>query len=157
MILLVIILLYSTISINSRFRRYVDEDKEQLIYTINSLIIKSKGKIDSIISNIDEAYIEYEDIQLLMMYHDNLDKSLFGFKKKAYFINNDISTELQDLCDKYKFVEKINLDNVREYYKNLLTRIESGENIMLKDDDVYMLESIYNLYNQIRESLIKIL
>ncbi|NLY76819.1 MAG: hypothetical protein GX080_01860 [Tissierellia bacterium] len=157
MILLVIILLYSTISINSRFRRYVDEDKEQLIYTINSLIIKSKGKIDSIISNIDEAYIEYEDIQLLMMYHDNLDKSLFGFKKKAYFINNDISTELQDLCDKYKFAEKINLDNVREYYKNLLTRIESGENIMLKDDDVYMLESIYNLYNQIRESLIKIL
>ena len=157
MILLVIILLYSTISINSRFRRYVDEDKEQLIYTINSLIIKSKGKIDSIISNIDEAYIEYEDIQLLMMYHDNLDKSLFGFKKKAYFINNDISTELQDLCDKYKFAEKIKLDNVREYYKNLLTRIESGENIMLKDDDVYMLESIYNLYNQIRESLIKIL
>jgi len=67
--------------------RYIEVDKEQFITRINNLIIKSKVKIDNITSNKDELYIDYKDIELLTMYHDDLERSLFGFKKKADFIN----------------------------------------------------------------------
>lgn len=154
LILLVIILIY-TIGINSRHRRYIDEDKEQFISKINNLIIKSKFKMDDITSNKDEVYIEYKDIELLMMYHDDLERSVFGFKKKANFINEDVSTEFQKLWDKYKYVEEINLDCTSIYYENLLKRIEGKENVMLNDDDVYMLEAIYNLYYEIRKDINK--
>lgn len=152
LILLVIILLY-TVSINSRYRRYIDEDKEQFISKINNLAINSKVKIDNITSNKDEIYIEYKDIELLMMYHDDLERSVFGFKKKADFINEDVSTEFQKLWDKYKYMEEINLDGTSRYYENLLKRIEGKENVMLNNDDANMLEAIYNLYNEIRKDI----
>lgn len=38
-----------------------------------------------------------KDIELLTMYHDDLERSLFGFKKKADFINKDESNEIQKL------------------------------------------------------------
>lgn len=152
LILLVIILLY-TVSINSRYRRYIDEDKEQFISKINNLAINSKVKIDNITSNKDEIYIEYKDIELLMMYHDDLERSVFGFKKKTDFINEDVSTEFQKLWDKYKYMEEINLDGTSRYYENLLKRIEGKENVMLNNDDANMLEAIYNLYNEIRKDI----
>jgi hypothetical protein len=155
LILLVVILLY-TIGINARLRRYIEVDKDQFITRISNLIIKSKVKIDNITSNKDEVYIEYKDIELLTMYHDDLERSVFEFKKKADFINKDVSNEIQKLWDKYKYVEEINLDSTSIYYENLLKRIEGKENIML-NDDVYMLESIYNLYNEIRKDFNKII
>ncbi len=142
-----------TVSINSRHRRYIDEDKEQFISKINNLAINSKVKIDNITSNKDEIYIEYKDIELLMMYHDDLERSVFGFKKKANFINEDVSTEFQKLWDKYKYMEEINLDGTSRYYENLLKRIEGKENVMLNNDDANMLEAIYNLYNEIRKDI----
>ncbi len=154
LILLAIVLIY-TVGINSRHRRYIDEDKEQFINKINNLIIKSKVKMDDITSNKDEVYIEYKDIELLMMYHDDLDRSVFGFKKKANFINEDVSTEFQKLWDKYKYMEEINLEGTRIYYENLLKRIEGKENVILNDDDIYMLEAIYNLYDEIRKDINK--
>lgn len=154
MILLVVILLY-TIGINNSLMRYIEVDKEQFITRINNLIIKSKVKIDNITSNKDELYIDYKDIELLTMYHDDLERSLFGFKKKADFINKDESNEIQKLWDKYKYMEEINLDSVSIYYENLLKRIEGKDYIML-NDDVYMLEAIYNLYNEIRKDINKI-
>jgi len=96
-----------------------------------------------------------KDIELLTMYHDDLERSLFGFKKKADFINKDESNEIQKLWDKYKYMEEINLDSVSIYYENLLKRIEGKDYIML-NDDVYMLEAIYNLYNEIRKDINKI-
>lgn len=135
--------------------RYIEVDKEQFITRINNLIIKSKVKIDNITSNKDELYIDYKDIELLTMYHDDLERSLFGFKKKADFINKDESNEIQKLWDKYKYMEEINLDSVSIYYENLLKRIEGKDYIML-NDDVYMLEAIYNLYNEIRKDINKI-
>lgn len=156
LIFLVVILLY-TIGINSRYRRYIDEDKEQFRSRINNLITKSKVKIDNITSDKDEVYIEHKDIELLMIYHDDLERSVFRFKKKADFINKDVSNEFQKLWDKYEYMEEINLDNTRKYYENLLKRIESKGNIILNDDDVYMLEEIYNLYNEIRKAINKIL
>lgn len=154
LILLAIVLIY-TVGINSRHRRYIDEDKEQFISKINNLIIKSKVKMDDITSNKDEVYIEYKDIELLMMYHDDLDRSVFGFKKKANFINEDVSIEFQKLWDKYKYMEEINLEGTRIYYENLLKRIEGKENVILNDDDIYMLEAIYNLYDEIRKDINK--
>lgn len=154
LILLVVILLY-TIGINNSLMRYIEVDKEQFITRINNLIIKSKVKIDNITSNKDELYIDYKDIELLTMYHDDLERSLFGFKKKADFINKDESNEIQKLWDKYKYMEEINLDSVSIYYENLLKRIEGKDYIML-NDDVYMLEAIYNLYNEIRKDINKI-
>lgn len=62
---LVILLLFYTIGINSKHKRYIDEDKEQFISKIDSLIDKSKDKIDSIISNSDEVYVKDEDIHTL--------------------------------------------------------------------------------------------
>ena len=109
--------------------------------------------MDDITSNKDEVYIEYKDIELLMMYHDDLDRSVFGFKKKANFINEDVSTEFQKLWDKYKYMEEINLEGTRIYYENLLKRIEGKENVILNDDDIYMLEAIYNLYDEIRKDI----
>lgn len=156
LILLVVILLY-TIGINARLRRYIDQDKEQFITRINNLIIKSKVKIDNITSNKDEVYIEYKDIELLTMYHDDLERSVFGFKKKADFINKDVSHEIQKLWDKYKYEEEINLDSTRKYYLNFLKRIQNKENVMLNNDDVYMLEAIYNLYNEIRKDINKLM
>lgn len=156
LIILVVILLY-TIGTNSGYRRYINEDKEQFKSNINNLIIKSKVIIDNITSNKDEVYIEYKDIELLMMYHDDFERSVFGFKKKADFINKDASNEFQMLWDKYKFVEEINLGSARKYYENLLKRIENNENVILSDDDVYILEGVYNLYNQIRTDINKIL
>jgi len=52
-------------------------------------------------------------------------------------------------------MEEINLDSVSIYYENLLKRIEGKDYIML-NDDVYMLEAIYNLYNEIRKDINKI-
>ncbi len=154
LILLAIVLIY-TVGINSRHRRYIDEDKEQFISKINNLTIKSKVKMDDITSNKDEVYIEYKDIELLKMYHDDLERSVFGFKKKANFINEDVSTEFQKLWNKYKYLEEINLDGTSIYYENLLKRIKGKENVMLNDDDVYMLEAIYNLYDEIRKDINK--
>lgn len=155
LILLAIILIY-TIGFNSRHRRYIDEDKEQFLSKINDLIIKSKVKMDDITSNKDEVYIEYKDIELLMMYHDYLDRSVFGFKKKVDFVSKDISTEFQSLWDKYKYEREINLDGTREFYENLLNRSEGKEAILL-DDDVYMLGEIYILYDKIRKDITKFL
>ena len=154
LILLVIILIY-TVGINSRYRRYIDEDKDQFISKINNLIIKSKVKMDEITSSKDEVSIEYRDIEFLMMYHDDLERSVFEFKKKAYFTDKDVNTEFQKLWDKYIYLEEINLDDTSKYYKNLLKRIEGKEIIILNDDDVYMLEAIYNLYNNIRKDINK--
>ncbi len=153
LILLVIILICYTIGINAKHRRYIDEDKEQFISKINNLIIKSKVKMDNIISNKDEIYIEYKDIELLMMYHGDLERTVFGFKKKANFINEDLSAEFQKLWDKYNYEEEINLKDTIIYYENLLKRIEGKENVILNDDDVYMLEGIYKLYNEIRKDI----
>lgn len=86
---MVIILIY-TVGINSRYRRYIDEDKDQFISKINNLIIKSKVKMDEITSNKDEVIIKYRDIELLIMYHDDLERSVFDFKKKAYFTDKDV-------------------------------------------------------------------
>lgn len=154
LILLAIVLIY-TIGINSRHRRYIDEDKEQFISKINDLIIKSKVKMDDITSNKDEVYIGYKDIELLMMYHDDLDRSVFGFKKKVDFISEDVSTEFQSLWDKYKYEREINLDGTRKFYENLLKRLEGKETILLNDDDVYMLGDVYILYNEIRKDINK--
>lgn len=154
LILLVIVLIY-TVGINFTHRRYIDEDKEQFISKINNLIIKSKAKMDDITSNKDGVYIEYKDIELLMMYHDDLERSVFGFKKKSNFMNEDVSTGFQKLWDKYRYMEEINLDGTSIYFENLLKRIEDKENLILNDDDVYMLEAIYNLYDEIRKEINK--
>jgi len=111
--------------------------------------------MDSITSNGDKVHTE--DIELLKMYHEDLEKSLFEFKEKAQFISKDVSNGLQKLWDKYKYAEEINLDSVNEYYNNLLKRIENQESTTLNKEDVSMLEAIYNLYNEIRKDLNKIL
>jgi len=113
--------------------------------------------MDNIVSNKNEIYIEYKDIELLMMYHGDLERSVFGFKKKANFINEDTKDGFQKLCDKYNYEEEINLEDTAIYYENLLKRMEGKENLILKDDDVYMLEEIYNLYNEIRKNINKLM
>ena len=157
LILLVIILLFYNIGINSKLKRYIVEDKEVFINEIDNLIAKSKIKMDSIISNKDEIYIEYKDIELLKMYHGDLKRKLFGFKKKANYINKDLSDGFQKLSDKYNYEEEINLEDTVIYYEEFLKRIEDNENIILTDDDVYMFERIYNLYNEIRKDINKIM
>lgn len=150
---LVIILLLYTIGINSKHRRYIDEDRHQFINEINNLITKSKVKMDNIILNKEEIYIEYKDIELLMMYHGYLKRNVFGFKKKSNFINKDVSDGFQKLWDKYNYEEEINLDDIFIYYENLLKKIKDKDNMMLNDDDVHMLNGIYNLYNEIRKDI----
>lgn len=90
LILLVIVLIFYIIGINAKHARYIDEDKLQFTNEINNLITKSKVIMDNIISNKDE-YIEYKDIELLMIYHDDLKRKLFEFKKKSKFIDKSIS------------------------------------------------------------------
>jgi len=154
---LVILLLFYTIGINSKHKRYIDEDKEQFISKIDSLIDKSKDKIDSIITNNDEAYIKDEDIEILMMYHHDLKRSVFGFKKKTKYINKDVSDGLQKVWDKYNYEEEINLEDTIIYYEDLLKRIGNKENLMLKDEDVHTLKGIYELYIEIRKDINKVI
>lgn len=153
LIFLVIILLLYNISISSKYKKYIEEDKEQFIKEINNLIIKSKGKIDNIISNKDETNLQYEDIELLMMYHEDLERNIVGFKKKSNFINKNISEEFQKIWDKYNYDEEINFRDTFIYYRDFLKRIEYKDDIMLNDDDINMLNGIYNLYKEIRNDI----
>lgn len=154
---LVIILLFYTISINSKHKRYINEDKGQFISNINTLMNKSKLKMDSIISKNQEIDIEDKDIEILMMYHNGLKRSLFGFKKKANHINEDVSDEFQRIWDKYNYEEDINLEDTTIYYENLLESVKNKESLKLEDEDIRMLEGIYNLYNEINKEMNKIL
>jgi len=133
----------------------MDEDKEQFVNTINNLIVKSKMKMDEITSNRDK--VNTEDIELLKMCHEDLEKNLFEFKKKAQFISKDVSNGFQELWEKYEFAEEINLDTTNKYYENLLKRIGTEEIVTLNDDDIPMLEAIYNLYSDIRKDINNIL
>ena len=141
----------------STHKKYIDEDKEQFISKIDSLIDKSKDKIDSIISNNDEVYIKNEDIEILMVYHHDLKRSVFEFKKKTDYINKDVSDGFQKVWDKYNYEEEINLEDTIIYYEDLLKRIENKENLMLKDEDVHTLKGIYELYIEIRKDINKVI
>ena len=157
LILLTITLAFYIIGINSKHKRYIDEDKEQFISNINTLKNKSKFKIDSIISNNEQIYIEEKDIEILKMYHDELKRSIFGFKKKANHINKDISYGVQKIWDKYNYEEDINLEDTIIYYENLLESVKNKDGLKLEDEDVRMLEAIYNLYNEIDKEINEIL
>lgn len=154
LILLVIILTFYIICINSKHTRYIDEDKHQFTKEINNLITKSKVIMDNVISNKEEC-IAYKDIELLMIYHGDLKRNVFEFKKKSNFIDKSISDGFQKLSDKYNYEEEINLENTHIYYENLLKRIE--DNAMLNNDDVQMINGIYNLYNEIRKDINQII
>ncbi len=156
-ILLVITLFFYIISINSKHKRYIDEDKEQFSSNINTLMNKSKLKMDNIISNNEEIDIEDKDIEILMIYHNDLKRSIFGFKKKAKLINEEVRDGIQEIWDKYNYEEDINLEDTIIYYENLLESVKNKGNLKLKDEDIRMLEGIYNLYNEINKEMNKIL
>lgn len=156
LIVLLITLVFYTIGLNSKHRRYVNEDEEQFIKRINNLIDKSKSKIDNIISHEEEGYIEYRDIELLMIYHSNLERSIFGFKKKSNLINKDIGNKFQKLWDEYNYEKEVNLQDISKYYEKFLERIDDEDKVIAEDDDIYMFESIYKLYNQIIKEISEI-
>lgn len=153
LILLVVTLLFYTIGINTTHKRYVEEDKEQLLRKIDTLISRSKFQMDNIIPNDDNIYIDEKDIEILMMYHTDLERSLFGFKKKAALINKDIDKKFQNIWDNYKYEEETNLEETTIYYENLLKNTKNKDNLTLQDGDIKELEEIYNMYNKIRKDV----
>ncbi|CAK7027287.1 hypothetical protein [Tissierella carlieri] len=148
-----IVSLLFAISVYSKQKKYIDEDKQQFIYEINNSITKSKVEIDNIILNKEEIYIDYKDIKCLMIYHRNLERSIFGFKKKSRFINSELDNGFQQLWDNYNSIEPINEEDIRLYYEQLFKRADSKEHILLNDDDVYMLQEILNFYNIMRKEI----
>lgn len=146
LIILVIILLVYSIGGNSKFNRYIEKDKELFVNNLSNLIEISKFKIDSIISNDDKVYVEDIDIEMLKVYHRAIERSVFGFKLKSNLIDKDFGDEFQDIWDKYNYEKDINLDYINEYYGALLKDIKNKEELLLKAEDIKMLEEIYNFY-----------
>ncbi|SHF09467.1 hypothetical protein SAMN02745784_02782 [Tissierella praeacuta DSM 18095] len=148
----IVSLLFSN-SIYSKQKRYINEDKQQFLYEINNSISKSKAEVDNMILNNEKKYIDYKDIKCFKIYHRNLERSIFGFKKKSRFINSELSNGFQQLWDNYNSIEPINGEDIKEYYEQLFERADGKECILLNDEDVYMFQEILKFYNTIQEEI----
>ena len=153
LIIISIVSLLFAISVYSRKNRYIAEDKDQFIYEINNSITRSKVEIDNIILHKEEIYLDYKDLKLLMIYNNNLNRSIFGFLLKSDFVSSEFADDFRKLWDNYNYNETINAEDIRSYYEQLSKRAESKESIILNDDDVYMLQEILKFYNKTRREI----
>lgn len=151
MIITAISLLF-TISVYYKQKRCIDEDKKQFASQISNTITRSKVEIENIILNNKE--INYEDIKCLTEYHRNIDRGLFGFKKKASFINSELEDGFQELWDNYKYLEPFNEEDISLYYEELSDGTDNGSvAVKLNDDDIHMLQEILKFYNKVRKKI----
>lgn len=157
LIFISIVSLLFSISIYSKQKRYINEDKQQFIDEINNSIRKSKVEIDNIILNSEEKHMDYKDIKFFKIYHRNLERSIFGFKKKSRFINSELGNSFQKLWDNYNSIDPINGEDIKEYYEQLFERADGKEYILLNDEDVYMFQEILKFYNTIQKEINKLM
>lgn len=149
-------LLFS-IGVHNKQKRYMEEDMKQFIREINYSITNSKVVIDNIISDKEEIYMDNKDVKLLMIYHRDLNRNIFDFKKKSRFINSELGSSFQQLWDNYNFNEQINDEDIRLYYEQLSKRADSNGDILLNDDDVNMFQEIMNFFYKIRKDINKLI
>ncbi|WFA08777.1 hypothetical protein [Tissierella sp. Yu-01] len=153
LLLISIMSLLFAISVYKKQKRYIEEDMKQFIDEINNSISKSKVEIDNIILNNEEIHIEFEDIRRLITHHRDLDRNIFGFKKKSRFINSELEKGFQQLWDNYNYNEQINAGDIELYYDQLSERVNSIEYILLNNNDVNMFQEILNFYYTIRKDI----
>ena len=152
LILLVIILGFYAFGRNSEYKIYVEEDKQQFITRIDTLISRSKSRINSLTISEDGGS-RGENIEILMIHTTNLEISMFDFEKKINLIDKDIGSEFENISAEIIYKGEINLEDINLYYEKLLKNIENEEKSTLKDQDIQKLDEIYNFYNNINKDI----
>ena len=152
LILLVIILGFYAFGRNSEYKIYVEEDKQQFITRIDTLISRSKSRINSLTISEDGGS-RVENIEILMIHTTNLEISMFDFEKKINLIDKDIGSEFENISSEIIYKGEINLEDINLYYEKLLENIESEEKSTLKDQDIQKFDEIYNFYNNINKHI----
>lgn len=152
LILLVIILGFYAFGRNSEYKIYVEEDKQQFITRIDTLISRSKSRINSLTISEDGGS-RVENIEILMIHTTNLERSMVNFEKKVNLIDKDIGSEFENISSEIIYKGEINLEDINLYYEKLLENIESEEKSTLKDQDIQKFDEIYNFYNNINKHI----
>ena len=152
LILLVIILGFYAFGRNSEYKIYVEEDKQQFITRIDTLISRSKSRINSLTISEDGGS-RVENIEILMIHTTNLERSMVNFEKKINLIDKDIGSEFENISSEIIYKGEINLEDINLYYEKLLENIESEEKSTLKDQDIQKFDEIYNFYNNINKHI----
>lgn len=152
LILLVIILGFYAFGRNSEYKIYVEEDKQQFITRIDTLISRSKSRINSLTISEDGGS-RVENIEILMIHTTNLERSMVNFEKKVNLIDKDIGSEFENISSEIIYKGEINLEDINLYYEKFLENIESEEKSTLKDQDIQKLDEIYNFYNNINKDI----
>ena len=152
LILLVIILGFYAFGRNSEYKIYVEEDKQQFITRIDTLISRSKSRINSLTISEDGGS-RVENIEILMIHTTDLEISMFDFEKKINLIDKDIGSEFENISSEIIYKGEINLEDINLYYEKLLENIESEEKSTLKDQDIQKFDEIYNFYNNINKHI----
>ena len=152
LILLVIILGFYAFGRNSEYKIYVEEDKQQFITRIDTLISRSKSRINSLTISEDGGS-RVENIEILMIHTTNLERSMVNFEKKVNLIDKDIGSEFENISSEIIYKGEINLEDINLYYEKLLENIESEEKSTLKDQDIQKFDEIYNFYNNINKDI----
>lgn len=140
MIIIIVILsigLLNLYSENKSYKFFVEEDKEQVVKVFNDIYI-----------NIIDA-INKKDINALIDVHHELGKYILKTKVKYQVLNDKYSEGLQELSDKFRYLEG---DGYREYYESLLgNEITENNQKILENHKIFYKKIIGEFIDLIEE------